>query len=152
MGTALQGTKVSYRSFHPSLLERKAHYVCYTRAKHRYMHVLQTKVQSITCSCSSPWVSLCIGTCCSIFFMSGSQTIRKASGQSGSSPGMQTMHMGKDAEEKEKNLGISSGCKSCCLKHSQRMSGLMKHRAGNLFSGSHCHPTLLPKYWLHSII
>lgn len=85
-------------------------------------------------------------------FVSRSQTIREASGKSISSPGMQTMHMGKDAEEKEKKLGISTGCKSCCPKQSQRMNALMKHRAGNLFWGSHSHPILLPKYWLHSII
>lgn len=125
----------------PSFL---AHWVCWTTAKHTYMHVLHTRVQSITCSCSTPFLGFhCALVPCSILSCPGAKPSGKHLGRAAHPLACKLCTWGKMLG-KRKKLGISTGCKSCCPKQSQRMSGLMQHRAGNLFWGSHSHPILFP--------
>lgn len=67
-----------------------------------YMHVLQTRVQSITCSCSSPWVSLCIGTCCSIFSCPGAKPSGKHLGRAAHPLACKLCTWGKMLRKKKK--------------------------------------------------
>lgn len=69
-------------------------------------------------------ISLCIGTCSSIFSCPGAKPSGKHLGRAAHPLACKLCTWGKmpRKKEKKKNLGISTGCKSCCLKQSQRMS------------------------------